>query len=426
VSGTLPSRASGPRSWTVRGPRGPFRWTAYVLAVSSFSAAIPTPLYPLYASEFHFSASVLGLVFASYTPGVLLTILLVAPQADRIGRKNLLGAGMGFAILGAAVFAFAPGVLWLALARFLAGVAVGATTSVATAAMTDLEPYHDAHHVARVAVAANFGGFAVGAVVSGVLVAYGPWSTHLVYGLPVAAGVVGLLGLRTTPETAPDLGVRTRQGIQRISVPAEVRRPFWVAAGGVAACYSIYGLFAALVPSYVRTGLHLPNPAVAGAIVALMFGMAALTQLGTAQLRDRRALLVGFPALLLALVGLVLVLTQSSWEALALVAGVLGVAVGLTFMGSATLVDRVAPSADRGEILAGFYSAGYLSVAIPTIGVGVLSGVVGLADAGIGLGSVLAGMAALLYWETYRTPTPPGGGGRDRSLGPPVPASPGQ
>lgn len=402
-------------SLAIRGPRSAFRWTAYVLGVTAFAAAIPTPLYPLYEQNFDFSADVLGLVFGAYSLGVLGILFFVAPLAERIGRKKLLYLGMAFTALGAIVFAFASGVLWLALGRVISGLAVGATTSVATAAMSDLEPYRDQHHVARMAVAANFGGFAAGVALSGLMVQYAPYPTELVYLLPVAASAIGLFAVYVTPETATAIGSNLRFRVQRISVPVAVRRPFWVAAGGIAACYSIYGLFAALVPSYLRGGLDIASPLAAGAVIALMFGMAAIMQLATSQVRDRRALLVGFPLLLGALVALVLILSLGSWALLAVVSGGLGVAVGLTFMGSVTLIDRVAPENERGEILAGFYSAGYLALAVPTIGIAEASESIGLTDAGIAFGAVLAIVVTVLYVSAYWTPTPPGGGGRPRS-----------
>jgi MFS family permease len=396
----------------VRGPRGAFRWTAYALAVTSFAAAIPSPLYPLYEHQFQFSAGVLGLIFAAYTPGVLLMLFFVAPRAEQHGRKTFLYLGMMLTALGALVFALAPGVGWLALGRFISGLAVGATTSVATAAMSDLEPNHDAHHVARVSVAANFGGFAVGALLSGLVVQYGPLPTHLVYLLPVLASGFGLLAVSVTPETATDLGAKRPFRIQRLTVPAAVRRPFWVATGGIAACYSIYGFFGSLVPSYVRTVLVTPNSFAVGAIVSLMFGMAAVMQLNTSQIRDRRALLLGFPLMIAALISLVLIFPLASWTLLVPVTLLLGVAVGLTFMGSVTLIDRVTPGAQRGETLAGFYSAGYLALAVPTIGIAEASEYIGLAKAGTLFGGILAAAVLILYVAIYRTPTPPGGGGR--------------
>jgi MFS family permease len=396
----------------LHGPRGSFRWTAYVLAVTSFAAAIPSPLYPVYEHNFRFAAGVLGLIFAAYTPGVLLMLFLVAPQAERSGRNRLLYVGMIFTALGALVFAFAPSVPWLALGRFISGLAVGATTSVATAAMSDLEPNHDTHHVARVAVAANFGGFAIGVALSGVTVQYGPLPTHLVYLLPVFASAMGMLAISVTPETAPEIGVRRKHRFQAISIPADARRPFWVAVGGIVACYSIYGFFAALVPSYVRTILLNPHASAVGAIVALMFGMAAIIQLATAQIHDRRALLIGFPLTIFCLVAFVVILPMASWTLLIPLTAVLGVAVGLTFMGSTTLADRVTPETERGETLAGFYSAGYLALAVPTIGIAEASEYIGLPKAGILLGVCLAVTVTILYVAIYQTPTPPGGGGR--------------
>jgi MFS family permease len=406
------------RGEMVRGPRSAFRWTAYVLAVTSFGAAIPTPLYPIYERQFDFAPGVLGLVFAAYAAGVLLTLFLIAPQADRVGRRKLLYLAMALAALSAVVFGLAADVVWLAVGRVISGLAVGATTSVATAAMTDLEPYRDQHHVARVAVAANFGGFAIGVVLSGFLVQFAPYPTHLVYLLPLVASVVGMLAVRVTPETSPTLGARSRSPVQAIAVPANVRRSFWVAAGGVAACYSIYGFFAALAPSYVRSGLGISSPLAAGTIVALMFGTAALIQLATSQIHDRRALLLGFPLLLGSLVALVVILGLSSWVLLVIVTTSLGAAVGLTFMGSATLVDREAPENERGEILAGYYAAGYLALAVPTIGVAEASTQIGLTEAGVVFGALVAVAVAVLYMMTFRTPTPPGGGGRPRTIAP--------
>ncbi len=400
----------------IHGPRGSFRWIAFVLAATSFAAAVPSPLYPIYEQNFRFSAGVLGLVFAAYTPGVLLMLFLVAPQAERTGRKRMLYAGMALSALGALVFALAPSVGWLALGRFISGLAVGGTTSVATAAMSDLEPNHDAHHVARVAVAANFGGFALGVALSGITVQFGPLPTHLVYLLPILASGIGFLAVKVSPETAPEIGERRPFRVPAVSVPASARLPFWVAAGGIAACYSIYGFFAALVPSYVRAVLLYPHASGVGGIVALMFGMAAFTQLATAQIRDRRALLVGFPLMIVSLAALVLILPLVSWTLLIPVTAVLGVAVGLTFMGSVTLVDRVVPAEQRGGTLAGFYSAGYLALAVPTIGVAEASESIGLPKAGFLFGVVLAAAVAVLYVVIYETPTPPGGGGRPRDL----------
>ncbi len=382
--------------------------------MTAFGAGLPTPIYSVYEREFQFSPAVLGIVFGAYTAGVFVTMFVVAPLSDTLGRKPVLYAGMALTALSGVAFLLASGVVLLGVARVISGLAVGATTSTATAAMAGLEPRGDQHHVARVAVAANFGGVAVGVLLSGFWVQYGPDPTHLVFYVLIAASGLGLVGVASSPETvaAPDRlrGLR----VQRLSIPREDRVPFGVSAGALAACYSIYGLFGALAPSYLRAGLHLQNYAEAAGFVAVMFGMAALVQLGLGQVRDRRALLIGLPVLVAGLVLFMLSLPLGSVPLLVLGAAVLGTGVGFAYMGSVTLIDRVSPAGLRSEILSSFYLAGYLALAVPTIGVAFAVEQVGFEAAGLAFGTVLGAVATVLYFVLRRTPTPPGGEGRPR------------
>jgi MFS family permease len=403
---------SGPAaSPTTHRSRWPFRLAAIVLAVTAFAAGLPTPIYPLYEHEFGFGSSTLALVFAAYTAGVVTTLFLVAPLSDRLGRKPVLRIGMLFTAASALAFLFANGAPLLALARVLSGLAVGATTSTATAAMASLEPRGDQHHVARVSVAANFGGVAVGVLLSGLLIEYGPLPTKLVFLLLLTASALGFALLEWVPETVTIAKRKDRASVRRLAIPTNIDRAFWVSVGGLAACYSLYGLFAALAPSLLHTGLAVSNSAVVGLVVASLFGFAAIIQLFLGQLRDRDALLLGLPVLLGGLVLLVVALGATSLPLLALAAAILGLGVGSTFMGSVTLIDRIAPEASRGEILAAFYLVGYLALAVPTIGVAELSLSLGLRLAGAVFGAALAAALGLLYLLTRRTPTPAGGGG---------------
>ncbi|MCI4373726.1 MAG: hypothetical protein L3K02_08835, partial [Thermoplasmata archaeon] len=88
---------------------------------------------------------------------------------------------------------------------------------------------------------------------------------------------------------------------------------------------------------------------------------------------------------------------------------------GLTYMGSVTLIDRLAPEAERDDLLAAFYLTGYLAVSVPTIGVAEATQWIGFTDAGIAFAILLGVVITFLAFRTYETPTPPGGGGRVRS-----------
>jgi MFS family permease len=392
--------------------RGPFRLTGYVLGVTAFGAGIPTPLYAVYEVRYGFGAGVLGLVFGAYTIGVVATMLLVAPMSDAIGRKPVLYIGMGLTAASGIAFILANDAVGLAVARIVSGLAVGATTSTATAAMARLEPHLDQHHVARVSVASNFGGVATGILLSGALVAYLPDPTVLVFLVLIVASLVGVVAISATPETSELRAVRSR----RLRVPADIRTSFAIAALALAACYAIYGFFGALAPTFVRVGLGLGGSIPSAIVVATMFGSAAIVQVALGQLRDRRALILGFPLLVVGLTVLALALITDSLAIIVLAAALLGVAVGSAYMGSVTLIDRVTPDASRGEILSAFYLVGYLALAVPTIGVAFASQPFGLGAAAAAFGIVLGLFAIAGGIATFRTPTPPGGGGRSRTV----------
>ena len=243
---------------------------------------------------------------------------------------------------------------------------MGATTSTATVSMTNREPRGDKHHVARVAVAANFGGVASGVILSSVAVEWLPRPTLTPYLCLILAAAVAVVLLVLTPRRYHGPHRPEVVRIERISVPTELRGPFWVSVGGLTSCYAIYGFFASLAPTAVREATRIPGFE-AAAFVALMFGSAALVQIFLGQVRDRNALLFGLPLLVLALALFVVALPPGSVPLLIFGGILMGIAVGLVYMGSITLIDRVAPDNLRGEILSGFHLSGYVALAVPTL-----------------------------------------------------------
>jgi MFS family permease len=406
---------SDPQS-PVRPPssRWPFRWIAVALAVTAFGAGAPSPLYPIFQVRYAISSAVLAAIFGAYVIGVLITMFLLAPQSDLLGRKPVLYVGMLLTALSGVAFLLASSVAGLFLARIISGLAVGATTATATASMAGLEPRADQHHVARVSVAANFGGVATGILLSGFLVGEVARGSEWIFVVLILASGAGLLLIASTPETATLAAPGQPFRLLRIRVPASIRRPFWVAAGALAACYSIYGLFAALAPSFLRDHLGVESPWLGAAIVSLLFGLVAIAQLALGQVRDRRAMLIGLPVLFAALLVVTAAIVADSLGLLVGAIALLGIGIAFAYMGSVTLVDRVAPGAHRAETLAAYFIIGYLSLAVPTIGVGAGADAIGLPSAALIFGVGLAVFVGALALLTQRTPTPPGGEGRAR------------
>lgn len=110
------------------GERRNLRWSAAaaltVVSVFVLSNA-PTPLYVEWQREWGFSSGMLTIIFACYMVGLVGTLVVAGRLADRYGRRMVLIPAMVAAVAAGLLFLLAQGVLWLLVARLLAGVAVG-------------------------------------------------------------------------------------------------------------------------------------------------------------------------------------------------------------------------------------------------------------------------------------------------------------
>jgi MFS family permease len=275
-------------------------------------------------------------------------------------------------MVGLALFALAQSLPWLFAARAVQGLAVGAASGAATAALVELEPRSDRARAALISTLAQAGGSAAGPLVGGMLAEWAPAprTTAFVVGLAVTGAV--LAGLLALPRMPGGTGAPWR--MQRPSVPADVRAQFARFALTASATWAVAGLYLSVVPSYVGSLLDTSNLALEGAIAALM-----LLASCAAQVLFRRG---GAPpgvqssGLGLVIVGLVALVVAFPAHSLALVlaAALLGgIGHGMAFLGAQAGVNAVAPPDRRGEITAAFFVCVYLGVAVSAIGVGLLA-----------------------------------------------------
>ncbi|MDX6667657.1 MAG: hypothetical protein QOK04_1037 [Solirubrobacteraceae bacterium] len=113
-----------------------YRWTILAVGVgaqTSISAVrqgLPS-IGPALRSEFGLSLTQLGVVFASVTLGIVLTLIAWGALADRIGERPVITVGLSGAGAALAGAALAPGFGWLIAALVLAGM-FGASATGAT------------------------------------------------------------------------------------------------------------------------------------------------------------------------------------------------------------------------------------------------------------------------------------------------------
>jgi MFS family permease len=357
-------------------------------------ANLATPLYAVYRDRFGFSSVVLTLVFATYALVLVPSLLVFGQVSDRVGRRPVIAAGLGTAMAGLALFALARATPWLFAARAVQGLAVGAASGAATAALVELEPAGDRPRAALVSTLAQAGGSAAGPLVGGVLAEWAPAprTTSFLVGLAVTGAV--LAGVLAAPGFRGAAGGPWR--MQRPSVPADIRARFARLALSAAAAWAVAGLYLSVVPSYAGSLLHTSNLALEGLITAVMLLASCAAQValrrGGAPERDQAA---GLALVALGLVALVLAFPAHALAPLLAGALLAGTGHGMAFLGAQGDLNAIAPPERRGEVTAAFFTCIYLGVAVSAIGVGLVATLASL-FAAVAVFAVVAGGAAVL------------------------------
>jgi predicted MFS family arabinose efflux permease len=348
----------------------PFLIVATALFVLLVASNMPTPLYAVYRERFGFSSAVLTLIFATYAVVLVPSLLLFGQLSDRLGRRRVIAAGLGVAMLGLALFAAARGTPWLFAARAVQGLSVGAITGAATAGLVELEPHGDRQRAALLSVLAQAGGCAVGPLIAGALAQWAPEPRVLCYVVALVVIATTAVAALSIPEPARASG---RWEIQRPSVPSSIRTDFARASLTGAAVWAVAALFLSVVPSYAAKLLQTNDLALLGAIAATMLATSCATQWLASRRASARSQPLGLAVLACGLVALVLAFPLHSLPIVLAAALLAGAGHGLAFLGAQTEVNHLAPSDRRGEVTAAFMSCIYGGVAVSVIGVGVIS-----------------------------------------------------
>jgi len=189
----------------------------------------------------------------------------------------------------------------------------------------------------------------------------------------------------------------------------ELRELFIDASIAAFAGFAVLGLFAAVVPALLAQVLGVTSLAAIGLVVFLAFGASTVGQLGMPVLGQQRALPAGCMALIAGMALLAASVLVPSLTLLICGAVVAGIGHGLSFRAGLTGLNEHAPAGLRAQIASGYFIAAYLGIALPAIGDGVLTELVGLRTADVVFAAVVAfiGSIALgLLVKARREPGP--------------------
>lgn len=407
-------------------PAGLRHGVGFWLVASAFAvilgfSAVPTPLYGLYAARDGFGSLTITVVYAIYAVGVVLALLTVGHVSDWYGRRRVMMPALLTAAVSAVLFLVWRDLTGLIVARFIGGIAVGATTATATAWITELHaarrPAATGRRAEMVGAAANLGGIGAGPLIAGVLAQWVTRPLTVPYLVFLALMGAGVAGLALTPETRILTPAdRPRYHPQRIKAPARGRASFLGALLGGFIAFAALAFFMSLAPTFLSGPLHHPSLALAGAVAFLVFAAAVAAQLLPARFGRQTLAALGALWITMGSVAIVVAVqlsTPSLWLFL-LGGAVLGAGGGAYFKSSLGAVIASGDPGSRAGALASFFLAGYVGLSIPAVGLGILAQHVAANTALLIFGVLLvAGVAAsaglLLRRPEQSTPWPPTG-----------------
>jgi MFS family permease len=357
-----------------------FGLLAYAFAAIMVGTTLPTPMYALYGQQMHFAVLTTTVIYATYAGGVLFALLAFGRWSDAIGRRPVLLAGVVFAVASAAVFLVADSVSLLLVGRVLSGLSAGVFTGTATAAVIEAAPPSWRTKAAAAATVANMGGLGTGPLLAGLLVEYAPEPLHLSFIVHIVLALLAGAAVLIAPETSQRTG---SIGVQRLSVPPEVRAVFVVASLAAFAGFAVTGLFAAVAPSFVSQIVGFDNHAVAGLIAGSIFFASAVAQIAARNLNPQRAVAIGCAILVVGMVILAVALHLSSSAGLIGAAVVAGVGQGISFSRGLAAVAELTPADRRAEVSSTYFVVAYVAISLPVVGEGVAAQHWGLQTAGV-------------------------------------------
>jgi len=389
-----------------------FGMLAYAFAAIMVGTTLPTPMYALYGEQMHFAVLTTTVIYATYAGGVLFALLAFGRWSDAIGRRPVLLAGVVFAVASAAVFLVAHSVSMLLVGRVLSGLSAGIFTGTATAAVIEAAPENWRTRAAAVATVANIGGLGTGPLLAGLLVEYAPGPLHLSFIVHIVLALLAGAAVLIVPETSQRTG---SIGVQRLSVPAEVRAVFVIAALAAFAGFAVTGLFTAVAPSFLSQVVGITNHAVAGLIACSIFAASAVAQVAARTMNPQRAVAIGCAILVVGMVILAVALHFSSLAGLIAAAVVSGIGQGISFSRGLAAVAERTPPGRRAEVSSTYFVVAYVAISLPVVGEGLAARRWGLQTAGVTFAIAVAILSiiclvAILAQEArqFRTPVTTG------------------
>jgi len=333
----------------------------FVCVIDVLGFGIMVPLLPYLAERFGASPATITQLFAIYSLCQLIASPIWGRLSDRFGRRPILLISMAGACTSYLMIGFAHDLVWLFIARALAGAMAG-NLSAAFAYAADVSSGEDRARAMGMVGAAIAIGFSLGPAIGGLLA--GDDARHADFRLPalvaaalslLAMGLVVALLQETRPAQAHDAAQRQRIRAWRLLRERPGLR--WMVLSALLVTYAqstLESIFAIWAMDRYHAGPR--------SIGLALFAMAMIVVLMQGVLMRRLVPIFGEKRLALLGIGcfaagMLVTATGGTLATTAMGLALMGVGAGAYNPAGSALASRQALEADRGAVM-GTYQAG--------------------------------------------------------------------
>jgi MFS family permease len=380
------------------GQRASLWVSAGVVGHTLWMGAAPSMTYPIYASEWHLTPTVTAAIFAVYPLVVAVVLTSCGDVSDYVGRRVTMLLGLSSSLLGALIFAVAPNVTWLFAGRAFMGIGVGLSVGPSAAAVVEFSAAGQSKRASSITTAAQALGFASALLVGGALIEYAPLPARLSFCvLCVILGALLLAAWFLPRQTAQE--TLKRWQFKAPSIPVGTRKTFLVSAMAVATAYTHGAVIPSLGAQVAHDLVRSTNVLMNGAALALFAIVAGVVGILARRLSSRVSMSLGAVASTVAMILLVVSVTEHGLLLFLMATATAGVDYSLLFLGGLQALNAAAPSEHRGGTLSMLYLVAYLAMGTVASLLGVAATAWGLTvaiDLGAGAIALLCGVTVVL------------------------------
>ncbi|WP_307610287.1 MFS transporter [Pseudarthrobacter sp. W1I19] len=378
--------------------------SSVISLVAGFAAVGSTiPLFNLYRAQDGFTNADISMAVVSYSAATLITLLVLGRVSGHLGRRPTSIAGMILLLLACLLLLEVHDVGVLIFCRVLMGFGAGLASSSLSAYIIDTAPGHPAWLASVASSQTIMLGLAVGTVVSGALVQFGPWPRQLIFIVVIALLLVSVALIAISPETVNRRPGAWRSLRPRVHVPARVGGQLPSAAAILLATWAAGAFYQAFVPALVEDQLHTSSALIVGVVFAAYMGSSVLGAPLNSRFSAATAQRIGMVSFFVGMIGVVAAIATGTLMLFIAATLVAGASQGVAISATTRNLLHGSNLADRAPTFSVIYLLSYSGATIPALVAGHLSDSFSIPQIALGY-SAFAFVATVLALVVARNP----------------------